>query len=88
MEQEILNYVVSLGPAVTSIIAAIASIIVAVRKVKAVVSQNEVSNIEQKKMMKEMQNQINAVFKENQELKKELVKEFKRRKKIHDDGEE
>lgn len=74
---EIMNYIISIAPAITAIISVIGALLVAIKKVK---------NIDEghKKEIKTLNNHMNGILQENAELKQEIKKIIKTINHIHE----
>ena len=81
MEQELINYIVSLVPAITAILTALATMITIFIRIKQL---TDTSNKETKQMKAE----ISVVLKENAELKGEMTKVLKKVYMVADNGED
>ena len=79
MEQELINYIVSLVPAITAILTALATMITIFIRIKQL---TDTSNKETKQMKAE----IGVVLKENGELKREMAKVLKKVYMVADNG--
>lgn len=85
--ESIYNYLLTLGPAITSIVTCVATIIVGIKKLKAATSDSLSSLKRQVDSTTELTQQLNAVVAENAQLRKELVRLTKKAYNIYDDGE-
>ena len=65
MEDIIINYIISIAPAVTAILTAIGTMIVAYKKIKTATQDANIQT-------KALQRDVSSVMKENAELKREL----------------
>ena len=81
MEQELINYIVSLVPAITAILTALATMITIFIRIKQL---TDTSNKETKQMKAE----ISVVLKEIAELKGEMTKVLKNVYMVADNGED
>lgn len=81
MDQEILNYIISLVPAITAILTAIATMISVFIKIKQLTQTNN-------NEMRRSAGKVNAVLQENAELKKEMARVLRKIYKVSDDGKE
>lgn len=99
IEEQILQYVVELGPALSAILTIICSLIVSIKKVGTIKKdtlsklQNLADEISEKDTITRqnnvsMQYEIKALIAENAELKKEMRKILKHISPIKDDGNE
>lgn len=80
MEQELINYIVSLVPAITAILTAIATMITIFIRIKQL---TDTSNKETRQMKAE----VGVVLKENAELKREMASLLKKVYMVADNGE-
>lgn len=81
MEQELINYIVSLVPAITAILTAIATMITIFIRIKQL---TDTSNKETKQMKAE----VSVILKENAELKREMTSLLKKVYMVADNGED
>ena len=81
MEQELINYIVSLVPAITAILTAIATMITIFIRIKQLANTTN-------KETKQMKAEVGVVLKENAELKREMSKILKKVYMVADNGED
>lgn len=86
--ESIYNYLLTLGPAITSIITCVATIIVGIKKLKSATSDSLNSLKAQVENTTQLAQQLNSVVAENAQLRKELLRLTKKAYNIYDNGEQ
>lgn len=89
MEQEIMNLIIAIAPALTAIVGVIGSVVIMIKKVKNIDAKHskevKTTNEQHSKSMNDLHTKMDIVLAENAELKRQLTKTLKIINHVKDD---